>query len=58
MLALTKLAVISEGIYARHLQGKTLGRGFDAMRREAQPLAERALALAAASSERRLRGRS
>ena len=56
VLALTKLAVISEGIYARHLQGKTLGPGFDAMRREAQPLAERALALAAASSDSRLCG--
>jgi aminoglycoside phosphotransferase (APT) family kinase protein len=55
VLALTKLAVISEGIYARHLQGKTLGPGFEAMRREAQPLAERALALAAASSDPRLR---
>ena len=55
VLALTKLAVISEGIYARHLQGKTLGPGFDAMRREAQPLAERALALAAASLDPRLR---
>jgi len=58
VLALTKLAVISEGIYARHLQGKTLGPGFEAMRREAQPLAERATALAAASSDPRLRGRS
>jgi len=58
VLALTKLAVISEGIYARHLQGKTLGPGFDAMRREAQPLAERAMTLASASSDPRLRGRS
>jgi aminoglycoside phosphotransferase (APT) family kinase protein len=56
VLALTKLAVISEGIYARFQQGKTLGPGFDAMRREAQPLAERALVLAAASSDPRLRG--
>ncbi len=56
VLALTKLAVISEGIYARHLQGKTLGPGFDAMRRESQPLAERALTLAAASPDPRLRG--
>jgi aminoglycoside phosphotransferase (APT) family kinase protein len=55
VLALTKLAVISEGIYARHLQGKTLGPGFDAMRREAQPLAERALSLAAASPDARMR---
>jgi aminoglycoside phosphotransferase (APT) family kinase protein len=58
VLALTKLAVISEGIYARYLQGKTLGRGFESMRREAVPLAERALALAAASADLRLRGGS
>jgi aminoglycoside phosphotransferase (APT) family kinase protein len=58
VLALTKLAVISEGIYARHLQGKTLGPGFESMRREAQPLAERALALAAASGDPRLAARS
>jgi aminoglycoside phosphotransferase (APT) family kinase protein len=56
VLALTKLAVISEGIYARHLQGKTLGPGFEAMRREAEPLARRALALADASAEARLGG--
>jgi aminoglycoside phosphotransferase (APT) family kinase protein len=57
VLALTKLAVISEGIYARHKAGKTLGPGFDAMRREAEPLAARALELAAASSDPSLRGR-
>jgi len=56
VLALTKLAVISEGIYARHLQGKTLGRGFEAMRREAEPLAERAMTLASASADPRLSG--
>jgi aminoglycoside phosphotransferase (APT) family kinase protein len=58
VLALTKLAVISEGIYARHLQGKTLGPGFESMRREARPLAQRAMALAAASGDPRLRGSS
>jgi len=56
VLALTKLAVISEGIYARHLQGKTLGPGFDQMRRESAPLARRALLLAEASPDARLRG--
>jgi aminoglycoside phosphotransferase (APT) family kinase protein len=56
VLALTKLAVISEGIYARHLQGKTLGPGFEQMRREAENLARRALELADAAPEARLRG--
>jgi aminoglycoside phosphotransferase (APT) family kinase protein len=56
VLALTKLAVISEGIYARHLQGKTLGPGFEQMHRESEPLARRALHLAAASPDARLRG--
>jgi aminoglycoside phosphotransferase (APT) family kinase protein len=57
VLALTKLAVISEGIYARHLQGKTLGRGFEDVRREAEPIARRALAVAGACADPRLRGR-
>jgi len=56
VLALTKLAVISEGIYARHLQGKTLGAGFEGMKRESATLADRALALASASADARLRG--
>ncbi|MCX5737061.1 MAG: phosphotransferase family protein, partial [Proteobacteria bacterium] len=46
VLALYKLAVISEGIYARFRMGKTLGPGFENMQRAAGPLAERALALA------------
>ncbi len=56
VLALTKLAVIAEGIYARVLQGKTLGRDFEGMKRESQPIAARALELAESSSDRRLRG--
>jgi aminoglycoside phosphotransferase (APT) family kinase protein len=56
VLALTKLAVISEGIYARYRMGKTLGEGFAGMQRASEPLSERALALAAASSDQRLRG--
>jgi len=56
VLALYKLAVISEGIYARYLQGKTLGEGFTGMSRSAAALAQRALAIAAASTDRRLRG--
>jgi len=56
VLALYKLAVISEGIYARFQMGKTLGPGFENMQRATGPLAERALALADASSDARLRG--
>ncbi len=56
VLALYKLAVISEGIFARFQMGKTLGPGFENMQRAAGPLAERALALANASSDARLRG--
>jgi len=55
VLALYKLAVISEGIYARYLQGKTLGDGFEGMTRSAGGLAQRALAIADASRDRRLR---
>ncbi len=56
VLALTKLAVIAEGIYARFLQGKTLGGDFEGMKRESQPIAARALELAESSADRRLRG--
>jgi aminoglycoside phosphotransferase (APT) family kinase protein len=56
VLALYKLAVISEGIYARFRMGKTLGPGFENMQRAAGPLAERAIALADRSSDARLRG--
>ncbi len=57
VLALYKLAVISEGIYARYLLGKTLGEGFDGMTRAAVGLAERALAIADAAVDPSLRGR-
>jgi aminoglycoside phosphotransferase (APT) family kinase protein len=54
VLALYKLAIISEGIYARFIQGKTLGEGFSAVR--ATPtLVARALAIASASADKRLR---
>jgi len=53
VLALTKLAVISEGIWKRHLLGKTIG---DGGWRATEFLAERALAVADASHDRRLRG--
>jgi len=56
VLALYKLAVISEGIYARFLQGKTYGEGFDNMGRSSAGLARRALGIADASADRRLRG--
>jgi aminoglycoside phosphotransferase (APT) family kinase protein len=56
VLALYKLAVISEGIYARHLQGKTVGPGFENLQRSSVYLARRALALADASSSPALRG--
>jgi len=55
VLALYKLAIISEGIFARYLQGKTLGEGFAGMTRPSGALAQRALAIADASSDRRLR---
>ena len=55
MLALTKLAVISEGIFKRFQLGKTAGTGFDKMNRAAAPLAARALAIADASDDERLR---
>jgi aminoglycoside phosphotransferase (APT) family kinase protein len=58
VLALYKLAVISEGIYARYLQGKTLGEGFAGMHRSAGPLVQRALWIADSSSDRRLRAAS
>ena len=57
VLALTKLAVISEGIYKRFQLGKTVGPGFEGMRRATEPLARRALEIAAASPSARLRGR-
>ena len=56
VLALYKLAVISEGIYARWKLGKTLGEGFESLGRAAAPLAQRALAIAEASSDPKLRG--
>lgn len=56
VLALTKLAVIAEGITKRFQMGKTAGEGFDRMARAAEPLAERALAIADASEMAALRG--
>ncbi|MGH0031251.1 MAG: phosphotransferase family protein [Myxococcota bacterium] len=55
VLALTKLAVISEGIYKRFTLGKTVGEGFDKLARMTGPLARRALAIADASPDAKLR---
>ncbi|MCG8592350.1 MAG: phosphotransferase family protein [Proteobacteria bacterium] len=56
VLALYKLAVITEGIWNRHLQGKTLGRGFENLTRSTTHIAERALEIADASADSRLAG--
>ncbi len=58
VLALYKLAIISEGIYARFLQGKTLGDDFKDTMRAAEPLAERAMQIAEQSENKYLRGAS
>lgn len=42
VLALYKLAVISEGIWARHKLGKTVGAGFEGMEQRAGGIARRA----------------
>jgi aminoglycoside phosphotransferase (APT) family kinase protein len=55
VLALTKLAVISEGIYKRFTLGKTAGPGFaHPTTRAAESIARRALALADASADAKL----
>jgi aminoglycoside phosphotransferase (APT) family kinase protein len=54
VLALYKLAIISEGIYARFMQGKTLGEGFTSVRATPK-LVARARAIADGSSDKRLR---
>jgi aminoglycoside phosphotransferase (APT) family kinase protein len=56
VLAAYKLAVIVEGIWARHLKGQTVGEGYDNMGERAGHLVRRALAVADASSDPRLRG--
>lgn len=55
VLALYKLAIISEGIYARFVQGKTLGDDFKNTMRAAEPLAKRALQIANRSADPKLR---
>jgi len=56
ILALYKLAVIMEGIYARHQKGQTYGEHFSDVQRGSTALAQRALAIADASQDPKLRG--
>ncbi len=56
VLALYKGAVIAEGIYARFLQGKTVGEGFERFTRSSEAIARTALAVADASPLPALRG--
>ena len=57
VLALYKLAVISEGAYARWRAGLTAGAGFENVERVSVPLCEAALAIAERSSLPGLSGR-
>jgi len=57
VLALYKLAVISEGAYARWRAGQTAGEGFENVERVSVPLCEAALAIAERSSLPGLSGR-
>jgi hypothetical protein len=50
-----KIAVILEGIGARHAQGDTVGEGFDHIADMVGPLLQRALDLAATSTVTELR---
>ena len=56
VLALTKLAVIAEGIYKRFQMGKTVGDDMAEVFRATPVMAARALAVADASDDPRLRG--
>lgn len=56
VLAIYKLAIINAGIYARYLKGQTVGEGFEGYGASTTRLVERALALANASTDPRLRG--
>jgi aminoglycoside phosphotransferase (APT) family kinase protein len=51
-----KIAVILEGIHARHRQGQTVGDGFDDVGAMVEPLLERALDRASRSAVPELRG--
>lgn len=56
VLALYKLAVIVEGIYARFLKGQTVGEGYDQYAQSCVNLVNLALEIAASSEDRALRG--
>jgi aminoglycoside phosphotransferase (APT) family kinase protein len=56
VLALYKLAIISEGIYARFVAGQTLGDKFKGTTRQTGALVQRALSIADASDDAKLRG--
>lgn len=56
VLAYYKLAVITEGIWARHLQGKTVGEGYESYGENTVNLLNQALAVANESVDPRLRG--
>ena len=56
VLAHFKLAVIVEGIYARFLEGGTVGTGFETTGAQAQGLARSGLAIADRSTVAALRG--
>lgn len=57
VLALFKLGVITEGIYARYLQGKTVGARFAGMTRQSPTLFLDALEIAGSAEDAKLRGR-
>lgn len=56
VLAYYKLAIILEGIHARHLKGKTVGEGFDSLAGGVPVLAQAALDVASKSAVPGLRG--
>lgn len=56
VLALTKLAVIAEGIYKRWTMGQTVGEEMAEVARATPGMAARALAIAEVSADPRLRG--
>ena len=55
MLAYFKLAVILEGIYARFLEGGTVGAGFETMANQVLVLTRQGLAIAGKSPVASLR---
>jgi aminoglycoside phosphotransferase (APT) family kinase protein len=56
VLATYKLAIITEGIWARYLKGQTVGEGYEGYGENTVRLVDYALALADASADPRLRG--